>query len=147
MQVTTQNVDEVLGTLRFSRRLRALTASESGRSMTDISPCTYFFFIGLGDFSLAEHSVRRYPLGNYAFEFHKTIDDGLFLIAFLSEAEAARIGDAGGENIEREVTLSPRPWGAVSTLMSIRFDDLRILRRRKIEVTESEEIFVVDAVI
>jgi hypothetical protein len=157
--VTASVYEKELSKIRNQRHLRELEALESGKMVSDL-PTGTFFFITVDYISSRTYEstkTRVFESEAYRFsppqpkirmwlELQNTVDDGLQVIGFLSEVDAAKISLLSGQEIH-SIVLSPYPWGQLTTLVSIPLQRIQSSNYRYIEPNQAEVYIVLDITI
>ncbi len=151
--ITEKNQNGFLESLRTSRKLRELTAVESGKKVREIPTGTYFFVFGLflytydHDENLLANVLDlvsdRYGSPNNYFEIQHTFDGAYHLIGYINEIQAVDISRLSG-GIEKDIIISIRRWDQMTSIASIPIDRIQISKTRYIQVTPELEIKVID---
>lgn len=150
--ITEQNQHSFMDSLRAARQLREITAIESGKVLQRIPPGTYFFLSGvfLNTYSNYKNLLLKandYPSDRYKsynrFEIQHTVDGTFHLLGYINEIQAVDISQLSGK-IEKEVIISPRLWGQMTSVISIPIERIHKTQTRDIQVTKDLEITVLD---
>lgn len=146
-----ENIEDVLLELRRKYSLRPLTALESGISICETAPGTYFFtfdaWIGVeGDefeSDIQRFEVHRYLSSLFNLEFHNTSEGALYLIGFVSNTHVAEISELTG--IERKSIILSSSWHSeFPNLVRLPVSRILISSYRRIDLSEQEHIGVLD---
>jgi hypothetical protein len=151
--VSKQNLGAILKSLRSERNLRELTAVESGKRVRELPAGTFFFLFtpSIENYSpketlsyrVSELHADRYQSGPYYFEIQNVRDGELHLVGYMNEIHAAKISRLPGTTV-REVMVSPLPWGQMTSLVSIPVSRLQKAETRRVQVSEDDNITVLD---
>ncbi len=126
--------------LRGERKLRQLTAFESGLPAAEIPPGTYFFLLGswleTWDESLSDRiaglMASRFKRSEWSrYELHKTQDE-LFLVVFITESDGARVSHLNGDD-PVEIVAAPKVEGGFTVLISLPVNRIVSVRPRDLE--------------
>ncbi len=144
--------DTVLRSLREFRKLRELTAVESGKRVQEVPVGTYFFvptsYLSTSPFcptfsqAVLQAPAQRYRAGNSDFEIHNTEGDGLQLIGFLDEIQAAILAKPA-DKAAHEILVSPASWAQMKCVVSIRISRMRESVDQRMEVSPGENLYAI----
>lgn len=147
--VVATNLDRTLVDLRKSRKLRELTALESGKRSSTIAKSAYFFCFAY-DF---EHSpppesydyiVNRFNSNERSFfEIHRLEDGHDLVIGFTSSSEGASVSYLQGDKT-KSLILFPYPTEDQHTLVSIPVDRITSCVARNVELDTGNSLSVLD---
>lgn len=144
--------DNTLASIRSQLGLRQLTALESGKMIIELPAGSYFFlastyfgYCGRKTFEscLMNIVANRFRTTSWYFEIHSTISNGLYLVGFTSESDAARISQLSGKPLQ-DIVLSAIPWGSMNTLVTIPASRIQSCSTRDLEFSENEAHTVLD---
>jgi hypothetical protein len=153
--MSNQNLKKVLGALRADRKLRELSAIESGKKVSDIPQGTYFFLSPYRIISCPEHNTVLPCVSKktamrfgapYYFEIQHTNDGELHLIGYVNEVHATEISKLSGTTVKK-VIISPSPWGQMTSLVSVPLNRIQMSYDRDVEVSQENQITVIDVTI
>lgn len=138
--------------LRRQRGLRELSELESGQPLVSLPTGAFgfvshtSFLIGGSDLAsrLQSAAVRRFPSGDEPpFEVQARAAVGMSVVGFATETAAAAL--ASGQS--KQIALSPRPSGDLSTLVSISISRLSRMDWRLIELAPKKNYFIMDVLV
>jgi hypothetical protein len=152
--VTPTNVEAVISTIQGELKVRALSAIESGKPISQTPPGTYSYIPGgllsilpeTSTMLLEKQGVQRRYEKSRDYELIKLEPDSIFVIAFAGSSEAANAAVLDGTT-PRRLTLFPWPSLEVSTLLVIPFERIMESSSRYIEPDTSGSILVLDVVL
>lgn len=148
---------EVIAALRSRHVLRELRPLESDRPIDSSPPGTFFFIYAGGNFRISTNSSchieilhrrasRLQSSSSRYFEVHRRGNRQLLLLVYASESDADRIRTLSGDR-EFQVTIFPRPWGTVSSLIELPFERITLCNNRELQIDEDEEIYILDVIL
>ncbi len=136
--------------LRKERRLRQLTALESGRAIAEAPPRTFFFLLGhwlrtwdksLSDLVAGLDAFRFKGADRSFYELHKTQDE-LYLVAFITESDAARVSHLNG-NDSVKIVAAPKVEQRFTVLISLPVNRIVSVRPRDFESRPDDTAVVI----
>lgn len=137
--------------LRTARKIREFNSLESGKNVSALPSGSYFFvsfdyLTGRSNEELKKNilSGRVYRFRSWStFEIHSLAGNGMYIVGFISESDAARISNLSGIN-SQEIILASFLWGSMTSLVSIPFDRIESSTYRNIQISSDEEHLVMD---
>ncbi|MHB9098782.1 MAG: hypothetical protein ACYC5X_13280 [Syntrophales bacterium] len=151
-RITSKDYEKVMVKLRETHKLRELTALESGKVMSEIPSGTFFFMSFLYITSSSYQSAKATMLSKDAerfrndrsyIEVHNISRDGIYIIGFLTESDAAQISVLSG-TVPHTVVVTPIPWGSMTTLVSLPLDRIISSGYRIIQASKDVSVPILD---
>jgi hypothetical protein len=150
---TPTNVEAIINSIHDELKVRALTAIESGKSISQTPSGTYFYFEGYeltkspnNSISLNERGVRRRSDQTVDYELINLGPESILLIAFAGPSEAAAATVLDGTT-PRRLTLFPQPSSEASVLLTIPLERIMESSYRSIQPDTPGRILVLDVVL
>ncbi len=148
--LTIESAAKLLSSVRRERGLRELAALESDKPLRTCPHGTVSFVYGGfltyirpdGD-SSDRINIERFPKTRAYFEIHCLSDGRIFILGYTTEAASTQLPESRGKS-DISFVLSPRVWGAMTTLISMPIDRVRSLSRREIDISKDESQLVLD---
>ena len=156
--ITMKNFTPTIVQLRQTRKLRQLSAFESGKDISK-APLGTYYFVGLHElinltgkdvlnrFSQAKtlrfQKIKNPLFENLLFEMHSLNDGTCHIIGFASENDAALVSKLSGETIH-PIVLSIVLHYKMSSLISIPINRIVLTEYRKIQFSKTNESDVLD---
>lgn len=149
--VTFTNSIKALADFTVSRKLREITALESGKALTDIPAGTYYFVsgieLGVYGYGNADVTALRYLRNlNSEYEILNLIDGTVLLNGFTSSSEAANISRLNGDEA-KSIVILPYATRDQPTLVSIPVTRIVGWKGRWVDVNESHDAFILQIVL
>ena len=153
--ISNEKVESTLSNLRSDRKLRELTAIESGKKIQNLPAGTYFYLSPFRItnnpkyetllYEVKQSSATRYQFHQRYYELHNMREGGLHIIGFVSEIQATDISELSGN--ERQAVFSPYPWEQMTSLVSLPINRIKESQDRSINISKDKELTVLDIVV
>jgi len=151
--LTVESAAKLIASVRRARGLRELGALESDKPLRTCPQGTVSYAHAVALTSLPPDGVRldrisieRFPKSRSYFEIHCLADGNIFILGYTTEAASAQLPTSRGQS-DISLVLSPRVWGAMTTLISLPIDRVRSFARREIDISEDQSQQVLDTVV
>lgn len=148
------DLEKSITDLRVSKKLRELTPLETGRSISQTPPGTYFFVHPIyltfvrDDFKkfLNRAIVDSYKSYRSSVEFQIDHEQQMFIVVYVSDEAAARLTEAKRSSLE-EMVLSSTPWGNFRNLAIVPIKRICKSSYRSISIADKQTVGVLDIVL
>ena len=149
-----KDANETTTKLRSTNRLRKLRPLETGRTILQTPPETYFFVSskqlknaeGNIEDCLSMITVKSFRQQESDLEIHYDSNSKIFLLAYVSDDIGALLSKTGRDN-ESEIVLSPSYWNDFRNLAIIPMNRIIKSDDREITITKGELRYVLDTII
>ena len=153
--ISNEKAEGALSKLRTERKLRKLTAVESGKEIVTLPPGTYFYLLPSSITNTPKYntllsnvkksSAIRYQFYQKYYELHNTHEGTLYIIGFVSEIQATDISTLSGS--EKKVMFSAYPWGQMTSLVSLPIERIKESTTRSINISQDKDLRVLDIIV
>lgn len=151
--ISANNLETSLASLRTAAQLRSISPLESGKSIQETPSGTFFFsFVAyLEEYRLGDRTdvLKRGEMNpirttDSDFEVHKISEDNIKLISFVPTGVAETISRLDGRS-RKEATLSGVPWADANTLIVLPIDRILSAKQRQLTMTDGHTLRVLTA--
>jgi hypothetical protein len=150
-----EKVENLLASFRSDKKLRELTALESGKSMLEMPNSTYGYISGTSlqvrfhdetYQTLLEQKTERFKEkyeSIYKFEIHKYSNTEIYLCGFVSQETSSNISQLSGRK-ELEFAFTPMPLNSSDNIAIIPIDRIIQSKERDVDNDNKQRIYLLD---